>query len=177
MRLTVLSFPLLTLALAGCQGVAPTADAKTLPHATLASSHVDVDNDRTDVFRVLDIDGRPAIDPTDLSTRGVEVDHRELLAAGRDVQVAIDALAYYNNTARRLFWDPMHVKGTIAFVPEADATYVVRGSLTSEVASVWIENSATHQVVGNKLSAPGRGAAAAADAASAPSPQIRAGGA
>ena len=176
MRLAILSFPLLTLALAGCQGVALAPDLKTQPHATLASSHVDVDNDRTDVFRVLEIDGRAMIDPTDMTAKNVEVDHSALLAAGRGTHVAIDALAYYNNTARRLFWDPMHVKGAIDFVPVDGASYVLRGSLTSEQYSVWIENAATHEVVGTKISAPGR-ASAAAGAASAPPPQMRSGGA
>ncbi len=169
MRLAVLSFPFLTLALAGCQGVAPTPDLKTVPHATLVSSHVDVDNDRTDIFRVLEIDGRSAIDPTDLSVKSVEIDHTELVAAGRNAHVAVDALAYYNNTGRRLFWDAMRIKGTIEFVPAPDTTYVIRGSLTPAVSSVWIENGATHQIVGNKVSAPGRGASAAEAAAEAAS--------
>ena len=167
MRLAVLSSSLLALAFSGCQSVPVSPALDTIPHAKLTSSHNDVDNDRTDIFRVLAIDGRETIDATDLSPRSVEIDHSELVAAGKPAHVAVDARAFYSNAARRLFWDPMAVKGTIEFMPEADATYVMRGSLSLEVSSVWIENSATHAIVGNRISMPGRGAAAAAEAASA----------
>jgi hypothetical protein len=160
MRLAALSIPL--LALAGCQAFAPAPDLAAIPHTSLTSTHVDVDSDRTDIFRVLEIDGREVIDRTDLSVKGVEIDHRHLVATGRTAHVTVDALAYYGNAARRLFWDSMQVKGTIDFVPAADTVYLVRGSLTPERSSVWIENGATHEVVGSKLSAPGRGAAASA---------------
>ena len=118
---------------------------------------------------MLEVDGREVIDPTDLSIKSVEVDHSHLVAAGHGARVAVDALAYYGNGARRLFWDSMRIKGTIEFVPVAGATYVVRGALTPERSSVWIENGATHEVVGSKVSAPGRGAAASAEAAAAAS--------
>ena len=167
MRLVVLSPSLLALAFAGCQSVALNAPVDTVPHAKLSSSHVDVDNDRTDIFRVLAIDGRETIDPTDMTPRSVEIDHSELVAAGKPAHLTVDARAFYTNAARRLFWDPMAVKGTIEFVPEPDVTYVMRGSLTPDLSSVWIENGATHAIVGNRLSAVGRGTAAAAAAASA----------
>jgi hypothetical protein len=169
MRLPALSFSLFTLALAGCAGVA-LPDVATVPHARLTSSHVDVDNDRTDIFRVLGIDGRDVIDATDLSVKNVGTDHSHLVAAGRNAHVEVDSMAFYGNGARRLFWDSMHIQGGIDFTPAADANYVVRGTLTPAVSTVWIEDSATHQVVGNKVSAPGRGASAAeaqAEAASA----------
>jgi len=154
------------LALAGCQSSPLAPDVATIPHAKLVSSHVDVDADRTDIFRLLEVDGRDVIDATDLSVKNVEIDHSHLLAAGRTVQLKVDALAYYGNPVRRLAWDSMRIKGTIEFVPVADASYVMRGALTPERSSVWVENAATHEVVGKKVSAPGR-AASAAEAASA----------
>ena len=178
MRLPVLSSSVLalacTLAFTGCQGVALAPPVDALPHAKLASSHVDVDNDRTDIFRVLAIDGHETIDPTDLSPRSVEIDHSALVAAGKPVHLTVDARAFYTNTARRLFWDPMAVKGTIEFVPAADATYVMRGELTPDKSSVWIEDNATHEPVGRKISVPGR---AASSAASGVEPTLRSGGA
>ena len=165
MRPVLLSLSLVTLAVAGCQ--TPSGpDPATVPHAMLSSSHVDIDSDRTDVFRLLEVDGRDAIDATDLSIKSVEIDHKQLLAAGRATQLKIDALAFYSNPVRRLAWDSMRIKGTIEFVPAVDANYVVRGALTPELSSVWVEDAATHAVVGKKLSAPGR-AASAAEAASA----------
>jgi len=168
MRPAVLSLSLAVLAVAGCQSV-PLASDAAAAHARLASSHVDVDNDRTDVFRVLAVDGRDVIDPTDMSPKSVEIDHTHVLVAGRPAHLSVDALAYYTNTARRLFWDSMRVRGAIDFVPAADATYVMRGELTPERSSVWLENAATHEVMGQKISAAGRAptAAAAASAAAA----------
>jgi hypothetical protein len=166
MRPAALSLSFIALAFAGCQTPSLAPDPATVPHARLASSHVDVDADRTDVFRLLEVDGRDVIDATDLTVKNVEVDHSHLLAAGRPAQLKVDALAYYSNPVRRLAWDAMRIKGTIEFVPVVDASYVVRGSLTPALSSVWIENVATHEVVGKKISAPGRGAAAA-EAASA----------
>jgi hypothetical protein len=160
MRPATLSLSLAVLAFAGCQSAPSAPDVATIPHAKLASSHIDVDKDRTDVFRLLAIDGREVIDSTDLSPRSVEIDHSQLLAAGRPARLTVDALAYYTNTMRRLMWDSMPIKGAIEFVPAADASYVVRGALTPEMSSVWVENAATHEVVG-KVSAPGRGASAA----------------
>jgi hypothetical protein len=166
MRPAALSLSLIALAFAGCQTTPPAPDPATVPHAKIASSHVDVDGDRTDVFRLLEVEGRDVIDATDLSVKSVEVDHSQLLAAGRTAHLKVDALAFYGNPVRRLAWDAMRIKGTIEFVPLADASYVMRGSLTPELSSVWVENVATHEVVGKKVSAPGRGAAAA-EAASA----------
>ena len=166
MRTAALSLSLIALALAGCQTTPLAPDPATVPHAQLASSHRDVDSDRTDVFRVLAVDGREVIDPTDLSPKSVEIDRHQLVAAGRATQLRVDALAYYSNTARRLFWDALRVQDTIDFVPAADASYVVRGELTPERSTVWLENAATHEVVGTKVSVAGH-AAAAAEAASA----------
>ncbi|HEY9023155.1 MAG TPA: hypothetical protein VIP05_02565 [Burkholderiaceae bacterium] len=166
MRPAALSLSLAMLAVAGCQSV-PLAPEAATPHARLASSHVDVNDDRTDVFRVLAVDGRDVIDPTDLSSKSVEIDHTHVLVAGRPAHLSVDALAYYTNTARRLFWDAMRVRGTIDFVPAADATYVMRGELTPDRSSVWLEDAATHEVVGQKVSMVGRGIANAQAAASA----------
>ncbi len=166
MRLATLSIPLLTMALAGCQALAPAPDVATIPHAAIAGTHLDTDGDRVDTFRALAIDGRNILPITDQPAKLIGVDATHLVPAGRSVHVEIEGLAIYRNTARRLFWDPMHVQGAVDFVPAADARYSLHGSISPEVSSVWLENDATHEVVGAKVSAVGRGAPPA-DAASA----------
>ena len=42
-------------------------------------------------------------------------------------------------------------KGVVEFAPEDKKTYVVRGSLSAEVSTVWIEEDGTGRVVGNKV--------------------------
>lgn len=175
MRLAALSISLLTLALAACGTAAP--DVATIPHATLAGTHVNATDDRVDTFRALRIAGANVLPAADEPARLIGIDASNLVAAGQSVHVEIEGLALYRNTFRRMFWDPMHVQGSVDFVPAANGTYSLRGSITPDVSSVWIENDATHEVVGGKLSAAGHGAPAAADAASAPSPQMRSGGA
>ena len=53
-----------------------------------------------------------------------------------------------------MFWDPMHVEGAIEFVPVANATYVLRGSVTPEISSVWLENASTHELAGQTVRIP-----------------------
>jgi hypothetical protein len=164
MRLALLSIPLLSLALAACQAL---PDVAALPHATLAGSHIDVDGDRVDTFRAIEIDGRSVLQLTDQPVKLIGKDAANLVLAGRGVRVDVEGLAFYRNTARRMFWSPMQVQGTIEFVPTADASYSVRGTIRPEVSSVWIENDATHEVVGRRITVEHQ-VAPAPEAASAP---------
>ncbi|MBP7064048.1 hypothetical protein [Ferrovibrio sp.] len=43
------------------------------------------------------------------------------------------------------------ITGDIEFTPEPNARYVVKGSLSEEYSAVWLENSATGEVVVKKL--------------------------
>ena len=159
MRIAALSIPLLMLALAGCQS---TPDLATLPHATIAGTHVDVDGDRFDTFRVLSIDGTNALPATDEPVKLIGHDTTSLVAAGHGTRVELEGFAFYNSTGHRMFWDPMHAQGVVEFVPTAGATYSVHGSIAPEASSVWIEDDATHEAVGRKIVVPGRAASGAA---------------
>ena len=170
MRLSALSIPLLALALAGCGALEP--DVATVPHATIAGSHIDVDGDRFDTFRVLAIDGRNVLPITDQPVKLIGHDATNLVAAGHGVRVEVEGFAFYENTGRRLFWSPMRAQGVVEFVPAVDAKYSVHGSVTPTLSSVWVENDATHEVVGSKITV----ARAPADPASTAS-TLRSGGA
>jgi hypothetical protein len=159
MRLVALSTPLLILALAGCQS---TPDLATLPHATIAGTHVDVDGDRFDTFRVTAIDGHDVLPTTDEPVKLIGHDATNLVAAGQGTRIEIDGFAFFNSTGHRMFWDPMRAQGVVEFVPAAGATYSVHGSVAPEASSVWIEDDATHQPVGRRIVVPGRAASGAA---------------
>ena len=163
MRLSALSIPFIALALAAC-AVEP--DLATLPHATIAGTHVDVDGDRFDTFRVLAIDGLRVLPTTDEPVKLIGHDATHLLAAGQGARIEVEGFAFYNNTGHRMFWDPMHAQGVVEFLPVAGATYSVHGTVAPEASSVWIENDATHEAVGRKIVVPGRAASGAAGAAS-----------
>ena len=176
MRLAALSIPVLALALAGCAAFAPEPDLATLPHASITDSHIDVSADRIDTFRLLEVNGHRVIDLSDQPARKIGHDFTNAVTAGRPVRLEVEGLAFYNSTMRRLFWDPMHVQGIIEFVPAAGAKYVLHGTVTPDLSTVWVENDATHEVAGTKISAVGRGAPPPADAASAAT-TLRSGGA
>lgn len=175
MRPAALTLASMILLVAGCQAL---PDVAALPHAALSGTHVDADGDRIDTFRALRVDGRDVLPATDEPARLIGVDATQLVPAGRAVHVEIEGLALYRNTMRRLFWDPMHVQGVVDFVPAAGARYSLHGSITPERSSVWIEDDATHAVVGARISAAGRGTPAPTpDDAKPAAPTLRSGGA
>jgi len=106
-------------------------------------------------------------DYTDEPAKRVGIDEKNLVAAGRPVRVEIEGSTFYDNTVRRLFWDPMRAQGIVEFVPAAGARYSVHGAIAPEMSSVWIEDDATHAVVGNRISVAGHAAPPPPDAASA----------
>jgi len=172
MRLAALTISTLMLALAGCQS---TPDLATLPHAKLVGTHADGGGDRTDTFRALAVDGHNVLPIVDQPVKLIGHDATDLLPAGQAVRVEVEGLAAYSETLHRLMWDPMRAQGVVEFVPQAGATYSVRGSIAPELSSVWIEDNATHEAVGRRIVAPGRAASGASDAASMPT--MRSGGA
>lgn len=167
MRLSALTTCAAALLLAGCQAFEPVPDPATLPHATIVGSHLDNGSGRIDTFRVLEINGHPALPQTDEPAKLIGHDRADLVVAGRGVRLEVEGFGFYENSARRLFWDPMRAQGVVEFVPVAGATYTLHGKVAPEVSAIWVEDDATHEVVGNRISVPGRGAAAAAEAASA----------
>jgi hypothetical protein len=175
MRLAALTITITAVALAGCQAFAPQPDVASVPHGAVTDSHIDVTADRVDTFRVLQVNGHRVLELGDQPIKKIGHDFTNVVAAGHPVRVEVEGFAAYYNTARRMFWDPMHVQGVVEFVPVADAKYVLRGTVTPDLSTVWIENEATHEVVGAKVSAVGRGSAPPADAASAVT--LRSGGA
>jgi hypothetical protein len=167
MRLAASSIPLLFVVLAGCQSLGPPPDVSALPHATVVDTHVVAEGGRTDVFRTVGIAGHSVQAYTDEPSKLIGVDAKNLVAAGAPLRLEVEGMAFYSNSVRRLFWSPMRAQGVVEFVPDAGATYSVHGTLALELSQVWVENDATHQVVGNKISVVGQAPAAPAEAASA----------
>lgn len=157
---------LLALGLAGCTAL---PDLATLPHATVVGTHVNVDGDRYDTFRVLSIDGMPALPDVDQPVKLIGKDTTSLVKPGQPVRLEVEGFAFYKSTSHRFLWDAMRAHGTLEFVPDAGATYALHGAVAPEASSIWLENEATHQPVGRKISVPGR----AASGADAPPPPTR----
>lgn len=154
MRLRALLPSALLLASAGCS-FAP--DVATVPNATVAGTHVEVDADRFDTFRVLSVDGVPVLPVVDQPVRLHGKDAHDLVPAGHPVRLEVEGFAFYDNGAHRLFWDPMHTQGVIEFVPVVGARYALHGHIAPEASSIWLEDEATHERVGATITTPGRG--------------------
>ena len=165
MRIRGLPILLSCLALSACQGTGPASQgAAPRAHASIAGSHVDVDDDRVSTFRITAINGWPvnrAADQDPSKTLGVDAVND--IDAGRPVRVAFEGLTRYRNSVRSLFWSTHGVEGSIEFVPAADARYVVRGEIGPEGSVVWLEDGATHAVVTRKFTVAPEAAAATPD--------------
>jgi len=140
------------LALAACQGLGGGAEEASRPHATVTGSHLDDGNGRVDTFSVTEIDGHP-IGRRDDPEKTLGVDATNRIDAGRQVHIEFEGRARYWNPAKTLFWDPHLVEGSVDFVPAANARYVVRGEITPEGSSVWLEDDASHEVIVRKFMA------------------------
>ena len=154
MRLCTLLLPSALLALAGCASL---PDVASVPHATVDGTHVEVDDDRFDTFRVLEIDGRNALPIVDEPVKLHGKDAHDLVRAGQAVRLEVEGFAFFRGTVHRFFWDAMQAQGVIEFVPAADARYALHGAIAPEASSIWLEDEATHQRVGNTIVTPGRG--------------------
>lgn len=152
MRIATTALPLLTLALAGCAVFTPEPDVSTLPHAEVVDTHADTTPDRTDTFRLITINGHNVLPIVDQPAKLIGVDATNLVPAGRSVHLEFEGFGFYRNTVRRMFWNPLHVEGGVDFVPTAGARYAVHGTVTQTLSTVWIENEATHEVIGQKAS-------------------------
>lgn len=163
----LLALALLTAALAGCQAL---PDPASLPHATVAGTHVDVDGDRFDTFRLLKLDGANALPDVDQPVKLIGKDTTTIVPVGHAVRLEVEGFAFFRGTMHRIAWDAMRAQGVIEFVPVAGASYSLHGTVSPALSSIWLEDDATHQVVGAKVSVAGRDSS---DPAARPRPPTR----
>ena len=148
------------LGLAACQGLRGGADDAARPHASVTGSHLDDGSGRIDTFRVTEIGGHP-VGRSEEPSKTLGVDAGYPLVAERPVHLEFEGLARYGNPAKSLFWDPRRVEGRVDFTPAPNAHYVVRGEIGPEVSSVWLEDDASHEMIGQKFVAAPKAAASA----------------
>jgi hypothetical protein len=140
------------LVLAGCEG--PRFDDNAPPpQAVVAGSHID-DGAAAGIetFRVDAIAGRP-MGRMDDPQKTLGVDARYSIDAGRLVRVEFEGLLRFSNPLRTLTRDAQRVEGSVEFTPVPNARYVVRGHIDAEHSTVWLEDDATHEVIGQKFTA------------------------
>ena len=155
----------LTLLLSGC--VAPMAPSippdYTGPRAVLRDSALTHSTSKVDFFVVVKLAGKEIKNSRSESMsanygKGFNLSpvllDREV-PAGQPLQLEIVARSEYAAPILALTNPVYMVKGEVTFTPAADHTYMVKGVLGADYSAVWIEDTSTQQVVGEKIEAKG----------------------
>ncbi|HEX4511178.1 MAG TPA: hypothetical protein VH328_13905 [Burkholderiaceae bacterium] len=145
------SLVLAGIALAGCES--PRLDDNAPPaQAVVAGSHVDDAAAGIETFRVDAIAGRP-MGRMDDPSKTLGVDARYSVDAGRLVRVEFEGLMRYSNPLYALIRGTQRVEGSVEFTPKPNARYVVRGHIDAQGSAAWLEDDATHEMIGQKFTA------------------------
>ena len=76
---------------------------------------------------------------------------QRFIPASKPTSLTIVARTEYAAPILALTHEVFQVKGDIDFTPSPAKRYVVRGKLSEEYSSVWLEDEDTHEVVGKKI--------------------------
>lgn len=84
----------------------------------------------------------PGLEPTFL-------DHQ--IPSGRPIRCTIEGRTHTGAPIGALFVKSYEVAGDVFFTPEEDHIYAVKGVLGRDYSAVWIEDTSTQQIVGEKI--------------------------
>lgn len=124
------------------------------PVATIQDTEKRIDGGKADLFYLSHIDGKP-IHNSRLASLNASYGQGNRLSTVL-LKNSVPAEVYnftvvgrteYAMPARELVSAVYEVKGDVVFSPEQDGSYLIKGVLTEEVSSVWIENLSTGEVV------------------------------
>jgi hypothetical protein len=76
--------------------------------------------------------------------------------ANKSVKLSLAGKTHYGAPIQELFNKTYEVKGQITFTPVKGKKYVVKGEMNDELASVWLEDEESHQVVDKKIEKVGK---------------------
>ena len=77
------------------------------------------------------------------------------LVAEKPLKVAVKGITHYAAPIQAMFGTVYQIKGVVEFTPKADTRYVVRGELGENYSAIWIEETASQQLVGQKVEVQG----------------------
>ena len=148
------------LFLSGCATVAPTVPPNyTGPQARLNDSAVVHTGSKADMFVAERLDGQDIDNGMRQSQQASQgrgfaltaVQFGRPIVAGKLLMIGIKGRTVFAAPIQALTSTVYQVKGVVEFVPDANATYVVRGEFGETYSAVWIEDAANKTVVGNKV--------------------------
>ncbi len=158
-KFTLVSFVLVTLAACATYRN-PLPDTYSGPKAKLLDSVTNYNGTKADYFFLYKYNGQSIRQTYDVSVDNSRGNGFMLLPpeiVARDVPAEegryyLIGRTHYAAPVQELTHGVYMAKGELSFTPETGATYVIRGTLGESLAEVWIENSATGQIVSKKLS-------------------------
>ncbi|HTU00050.1 MAG TPA: hypothetical protein VMF58_18515 [Rhizomicrobium sp.] len=129
------------------------------PLATLSETGLQDSRTEVDMFVATGIDGhdvQTSMDRTRQFNAGMGmsivpkyVEHA--IPAGRPVAVTIMGHSYHGAPILSILNSEYEVTGTVTFTPAVNRIYEVKGTLGDKYSAVWIEESATGRVMGQKI--------------------------
>ena len=140
----------------GCATLYPTIpDGYNGPIASIKDSEKRIDSGKSDIFYLSHIDKNKIYDSRTASRKASHGGGNKLNSAllENNVPVGVHLFTIVGRTeyampARALAGTVYEVKGDVEFSPDADGKYIIKGLLSEERSSVWIENVSTGEVVG-----------------------------
>jgi hypothetical protein len=171
MRLAIIV--LLTLSITGCVTYAPSVpDGYVGPQAVLADSAKTHSTSKADFFVAEKIDGADVDNSLNETFRrnqgrGMLMTPYFIsrpLVAEKPVKVAVKGKTHYAAPIQAIIGTVRQVEGVVEFTPKANVRYIVRGELREGYSAVWIEETETRQLVGQKIEPQGAAVTPAAAA-------------
>lgn len=138
------------LALSACSSqefVNPVPDGYDGPTAKITDSYSHNTGESAHFFVVKAVDGLPIVDSghrTDKALSGRTSRMSPKIAArwvkAEEQTFTISAFVQHASKTKGMFGEKMEVHGDVTFTPKAKGRYVVKGKLTEEGSSVWIQD-------------------------------------
>jgi len=129
------------------------------PLATLSETGLQDSRTEVDMFVATEIDGhevRTSMDRSREHNAGqgmaivpVYVEHA--IPAGRPVAVTIRGHSYHTAPILSILNTEYDVSGTITFTPTVNRIYEIKGKLGDNYSAVWIQETATGRIMGQKI--------------------------
>jgi len=159
-----LSIVLSILVLSGCATVAPSIpESYSGPQARLDDSVVIHSDSKSDMFVAEQLDGKDvdnAIRRSQQASQGrgfalTTVQFGRPIVASKPIKVGVRGRTVFAAPIQALTSTVYQVKGTVEFIPEPNAIYVVRGEFGETYSAVWVEEATSKTVVGQKVEVKG----------------------
>jgi hypothetical protein len=150
----------LTLSISGCVTYAPSVpDGYVGPQAVLADSAKTYSTSKADFFVAVQIDGADVDNSLNETFRrnqgrGMRMTPYFIsrpLVAEKPIKVAIKGKTHYAAPIQAITGTVRQVEGVVEFTPKANVRYIVRGELSESYSAVWIEETESRQLVGQKI--------------------------